>query len=380
MEIKYQIVDLQAQYQRLKKEIDPAIQEVLDASNFINGEQVKKFASGLAGFLDCKHVIPCANGTDALQIAFMALGLQHGDEVIVPAFNYVAAAETAALLQLKPVFVDADPETFNIDASLIEKTISPKTKAIVPVHLFGQTCDMEAIMAIAEKHNLYVVEDNAQAIGAKITTGKYAGKMLGTIGHIGTTSFFPSKNLGCMGDGGAVYTNDSAIAAVVQKIANHGQKQKYDYEIVGTNSRLDTLQAAILNVKLNHLEEFTAARQKAAATYDELLSQIEGIEIPERASNSTHVFHQYTIKLESEEKRNVLKCQLFENGVQAMIYYPQSLHLQKAYSYLGYAQGDFPVSNVLCQRVLSLPMHSELKAEDVVEICKIIKEGVLVSS
>ena len=379
MEIRYQIVDLQSQYKRLKEEIDPAIQKVLNESNFINGEQVKIFATNLAHYLGCKQVIPCANGTDALQIAFMALGLQPGDEIIVPAFNYVAAAETAALLQLKPVFVDADPETFNMNVSLITEAIGPKTKAIVPVHLFGQACEMEAIMAIAEKHNLFVIEDNAQAIGAQMTGGKYAGKMLGTIGHIGTTSFFPSKNLGCMGDGGALYTNDPTLGAVIQKIANHGQKQKYDYEIVGTNSRLDTLQAAILNVKIAHLQEFTEARQKAAALYDKLLSQLEGIEIPKRMAGSSHVFHQYTIKLDSEEKRNELKIYLSEKGVQAMIYYPQSLHLQTAYTYLGFSENQFPVSNNLCTRVLSLPMHSELKEKDVTEICEIIKEAFLVS-
>jgi UDP-2-acetamido-2-deoxy-ribo-hexuluronate aminotransferase len=380
METKFQIVDLQAQYQRLKKEIDPAIQEVLTASNFINGEQVKKFATSLSEFLGCKQVIPCANGTDALQIAFMALGLQAGDEIIVPAFNYVAAAETAALLQLKPVFVDADPQTFNIDTALIEQAIGPKTKAIVPVHLFGQACDMEAIMAIAEKHKLFVIEDNAQAIGAQITTGKYAGKMLGTIGHIGTTSFFPSKNLGCMGDGGALYTNDLEIGQIISKIANHGQKQKYDYEIIGTNSRLDTLQAAILNVKLAHLQEFTQSRQNAAAKYDALLGQIDGIKIPGRAAFSNHVFHQYTIQLDSEEKRDGLKKHLQEKGVQAMIYYPQSLHLQKAYQYLGFEKNQFPISNSLCQRVLSLPMHSELRKTDIIEICEIIKEAFLVLS
>jgi len=379
LETKYQIVDLQSQYNRLKQEIDPAIQKVLNDANFINGEQVKTFATNLAQYLDCNHVIPCANGTDALQIAFMALGLQPGDEIIVPAFNYVATAETAALLQLKPVFVDADPQTFNMDPALIEKAIGPKTKVIVPVHLFGQACDMDTIMAIAEKHALFVIEDNAQAIGAQMTNGKYAGKMLGTIGHIGTTSFFPSKNLGCMGDGGAVYTNDSAIATTIQKIANHGQKQKYVYELIGTNSRLDTLQAAILNVKLSHLQEFTEARQKAAAKYDELLSQIEGIEIPNRMAASSHVFHQYTIKLDSAEKRNELKSYLSEKGVQAMIYYPQSLHLQKAYAYLGHTKDEFPVSIDLCTRVLSLPMHSELKEKDVAEICEIIKEAFLVS-
>lgn len=375
METKYQIVDLQSQYQRLKSEIDPAIQQVLNDSNFINGRQVKQFANELASYLNCKHVTPCANGTDALQIAFMALDLQAGDEVIVPAFNYIAAAETAALLQLKPVFVDADPDSFNIDISKIEQAIGPKTKAIVPVHLFGQATDMELVMAIAEQYKLYVVEDNAQAIGAQIISGKYSGSMLGTIGDIGTTSFFPSKNLGCMGDGGAVYTNDLKLGEKMQMIANHGQKLKYQYELVGSNSRLDTLQAAILGVKLRHLPAFTQTRQAAAATYDQLLRGIERLEIPFRVPYSTHVFHQYTIKLSTLEVRNGLKKYLNDHGVQSMIYYPQSLHRQVGYLYLGYNTSEFPVANGLSERVLSLPMHSELTENQVAEICSLIQSG-----
>ena len=375
MPAKFPIVDLQGQYQRLKSEIDPAIQKVLDEANFINGNQVKEFAAELGKFLGSPFVIPCANGTDALQIAFMALNLKPGDEIIVPAFNYVAAAETAALLGLKPIFVDADPQTFNIDPSKIEAAITPKTKAIVPVHLFGQACDLESIMKIAESHNLYVVEDNAQAIGAKMTYGKYAGKMLGTIGHIGTTSFFPSKNLGCMGDGGALFSNDKELASKIQMISNHGQKVKYQYEMVGTNSRLDTLQAAILQVKLQHLDSFTVSRQKAASVYDNLLGKSKQITIPVRTKHSNHVFHQYTILLENEEMRQSLKSKLEINGVQTMIYYPSGLHFQEAYQYLENLKEGFPVSNFLSQRVLSLPMHSELNEAHAEEICRIVIEN-----
>ena len=358
-----QVVDLTTQYARLKSEIDPAIQSVIDQGVYIGGETVKRFSKSLAAYLDCSHVITCANGTDALQIAFQALDLEIGDEIIVPAFNYVAAAEAAALLHLKPVFVDVQKDTFNMDPAQIEKAITPKTRVIVPVHLFGQGCDMEAIMDVAIKHQLYVVEDNAQAIGANCTTGKYGAKRLGTIGNIGITSFFPSKNLGCMGDGGALMTNDSGLATHIQMLANHGQEVKYKYQKIGVNSRLDTIQAAILEVKLRHLDDLTQRRQNAAASYDKALSGRTDLTIPFRTPGSSHVFHQYTLTLQSPEARTSLKQKLGEMGIQAMIYYPKSLHLQEAYQYLGYKPGDFPISEWLSERVLSLPMHSELDEE-----------------
>jgi dTDP-4-amino-4,6-dideoxygalactose transaminase len=356
----FQIVDLKAQYQRLKPEIDSAIFKVLEDANFINGEPVKTFSKEIAEFVESPYFIPCANGTDALQIAYMALGLEPGDEVILPAFNYVATAEAAALLKLKPVFVDCQADTFNIDPNQIEGAITPKTRAIVAVHLFGQSCDMEAIMEIAEKHNLFVIEDNAQAIGSKISTGKYAERKSGTIGHIGTTSFFPSKNLGCMGDGGGLFTNDAVLKDVIQKIANHGQQFKYQYESIGINSRLDTIKAAILSVKIKHLNSFTENRQKAAEAYDLHLGQLPELQIPARTKYSSHVFHQYTIKLSSEKVRDGLKSYLNDKGIQSMIYYPKPLHLQPGYLYLGYNNESFPVSSLLSQQVLSLPMHSEL--------------------
>jgi UDP-2-acetamido-2-deoxy-ribo-hexuluronate aminotransferase len=364
------IVDLQGQYKRLKHEIDAAILEVLDAGNFIQGAQVKSFAGNLARYLGCEEVIPCANGTDALQIAYIALDLKPGDEVVMPAFNYVAAAEAAALMGLKPVFADVLPGTFNLDPEKAEAAIGPKTRAIVPVHLFGQACDMDAIMEIAQKHGLFVIEDNAQAIGAQWNSGKYSGKKLGTIGHIGTTSFFPSKNLGCMGDGGALTTRDSILAEKIRKICNHGQSTKYRYERIGVNSRLDTLQAAILEVKLRHLDDFIAARQKAASHYDSKLKGISGIIIPERDHRSTHVFHQYTIRTEVPADRDKIKKQLEMSGIQSMIYYPKPLHMQEGYHYLGYGEGAFPVSNGLCASVLSLPMHTELDEEKIDFICQ----------
>ncbi len=369
------IVDLQGQYQRLKSEIDAAIQEVLDAGNFIQGAQVKSFSLHLARYLGSGEVIPCANGTDALQIAYMALGLKPGDEVIMPAFNYVAAAEAAALMGLKPVFADVHPGTFNLDPEKAADAITPATKAIVPVHLFGQSCDMDAIMKLAEKHGLFVIEDNAQAIGSYWKSGQYAGKKLGTIGHAGTTSFFPSKNLGCMGDGGALMCSDPQLAETIRKICNHGQSTKYRYERIGINSRLDTLQAAILEVKLRHLDHFIAARQKAAAGYDRELQGISGIEIPERDPRSGHVFHQYTIKTENREHRDRIRKHLEINGIQSMIYYPMPLHMQEGYRYLGYREDAFPVSGHLSEKVLSLPMHTELDEEKIGFICQTLRKA-----
>lgn len=349
------MVDLQGQYLRLKKEIDQAIGEVIQSAAFINGPQVKDFAAKLANYLQCKKVIPCANGTDALQIALMALKLEPGDEVIVPDFTFIATAEVIALLGLKPIFVDVDEETFLIDTEKLSQVISPKTKVIIPVHLYGQCANMEEIMNLAEKHKLYVIEDNAQAIGADVL---YKGKWqkAGTIGHIGCTSFFPSKNLGCYGDGGALYTNDPVLAEEIACIANHGAKVKYYHEMVGINSRLDTLQAAILNVKLDNLDSFGQARRDAADLYDELLTGIMQIKTPKRVKHSTHVFHQYTLIV---ERRTELQAFLTSKGIPTMIYYPVGMHHQKAYK----TDDILPVSDKLCQSVLSLPMHTELSAD-----------------
>ncbi|AMM52012.1 Pleiotropic regulatory protein [Rufibacter sp. DG15C] len=354
-----QMVDLKGQYQRLKPEIDAAMQAVVDSTAFINGPQVQSFAKSLGNYLHAQHVVPCANGTDALQIALMALDLPVGGEVIVPAFNYVATAEVIALLGLKPVFVDVLPDTMCIDPAKVRAAITDKTVAIMPVHLFGQCAPMEELMDLAIAQELYVIEDNAQAIGAQYIDAEGGTSFAGTMGHIGTTSFFPSKNLGCMGDGGAIFTQDEELAAVIKQIANHGQQKKYHYSRVGVNSRLDTLQAALLEVKLQHLDDFILRRQKAAATYDSYFSDLEGISIPTRAPYSSHVFHQYTLQV-VPEKRDALKDYLQQAGVPSMVYYPVPLHLHEAYAYLGYKAGDFPVSELLCKCVISLPMHTEL--------------------
>lgn len=350
-----QMVDLQGQYLKIKGEIDTAIQAVLDSSAFINGPQVREFAEQLQNYLNVKHVIPCANGTDALQAAFMALDLQPGDEVIVPCFTYVATAEVIALLGLKPVLVDVYPDTFQMDCEQFEKCITPKTKAVVPVHLFGQCANMDAVMAIANKHNLYVIEDTAQAIGAKYTSHTGEVKSAGCIGHIGTTSFFPSKNLGCFGDGGAIFTNDDELAAKLKMICNHGQPKKYHHKIVGINSRLDTLQAAILQVKLKYLDEYSAARNAVAQRYDEAFKNDERFEIPNRDPQSTHVFHQYTLKINNLDRDHV-KEYLAKNDIPSMVYYPIPLNEQEAYLQVG----KFPITQDLCSRVLSLPMSTEL--------------------
>jgi UDP-2-acetamido-2-deoxy-ribo-hexuluronate aminotransferase len=368
-----QMVDLKGQYAKIKSEVDAAIQEVIDTTAFINGPQVKKFSDDLSSYLGADQVITCANGTDALQIALMALKLQPGDEVIVPCFTYVATAEVIALLKLKPVMVEVDPQTFNITAEIFEKAISPKTKAVVPVHLFGQCADMEPIMAVARKHNIFVVEDTAQAIGADYTFSDGTVKKAGTIGDIGCTSFFPSKNLGCYGDGGALYTNNAELGSTIRKIANHGQAKKYHHELVGVNSRLDTIQAAILGIKLQHLDEYAEARRSAAAAYDEGFKNLSWLQTPVRQHNSTHVFHQYTLKVSRGVDREALKNYLAEKGIPSMVYYPVALHLQQAFRTEEFGEGDFPISEELCQVVLSLPVHTEMNEVELDYIISTVK-------
>ncbi len=363
------MVDLHSQYLNIKSDIDTAMQNVIETSSFINGKDVTFFADELANFLEVKHVIPCANGTDALQIALMALDLPLGSEIIVPTFNYVATAEVIALLGFKPIFIDANLDNFNLLIGAIEPLITENTKAIMPVHLFGQCADMLSILKIAQMYNLYVIEDAAQAIGANYSFPDDTYKKAGTIGHIGTTSFFPSKNLGCMGDGGAIFTNDDDFAAKIKTLANHGQKSKYYYDLVGVNSRLDTLQAAILRVKLKQLNNYTASRQKAANKYDSLLAKCSEVVTPKRVINSDHVFHQYTIKVPAE-KRDDLKNYLQSKNIPSMIYYPKALHEHKAYEYLLNKSEDLPNSVKLSQEVLSLPMHTELEFEQISYICE----------
>lgn len=359
---KIQMVDLKGQYQNIKNEIDSGIQQVIDSTAFINGPAVKDFQKSLEAYLHVKHVIPCANGTDALQIAMMALGLKPGDEVITASFTYVATAEVIALLGLIPVLVDVNPDTFDIDIDAIEKNIGPKTKAIVPVHLFGQCADMEKIMALANKHNLYVIEDVAQAMGADYTFSNGKTAKAGTIGHIGCTSFFPSKNLGAYGDGGAMYTSDNELAKKLRMVAHHGQSIQYHHDVVGVNSRLDTIQAVVLNAKLKHLDAYAAARNAAATYYDKAFANHPKLKTPVRAKNSNHVFHQYTLQLQDID-RTALREHLAEKGIPSMIYYPIPLHMQKAFASERYKQGDFPVTENLCASVLSLPMHTELEEE-----------------
>lgn len=363
------MVDLKSQYQKIKSEVDAGIQAVIDTTAFINGPAVKEFQSDLEKYLQVKHVIPCANGTDALQIAMMALDLKPGDEVITASFTYVATAEVIGLLGLVPVLVDVNADTFDIDIDALERNITPKTKAIVPVHLFGQCANMERIMAIAKKHNLFVIEDVAQAIGADYTFSDGKTVKAGTIGTIGCTSFFPSKNLGCYGDGGALYTNDDELAKKIRMIAHHGQSVQYKHDVLGVNSRLDTIQAAILKVKLKHLDEYAAARNKVAAHYDKAFANHPKLKIPLRAKHSTHVFHQYTLQLTGID-RTKLREELAERGISSMIYYPIPLHMQKAYASDRFKQGDFPVTERLCASVLSLPMHTELDEETLEYITK----------
>lgn len=361
------MVDLISQYHHIQEEIDHAVLDVIRSSAYINGPEVKAFQAELESYLGVKHVIPCANGTDALQIAMMALGLKPGDEVITANFTYVATAEVIALLQLTPVLVDVDPRTFNIDPQAIEAAITPKTKAIVPVHLFGQCAPMEEVMAIAKAHNLYVIEDTAQAIGAEYTFSEGSVQKAGTIGDIGATSFFPSKNLGCFGDGGAIFTNDDAYAAKLRMVANHGQNRQYYHDEVGVNSRLDSIQAAILRIKLRRLDSYAIARNKVAAYYDQAFKDIPEITTPERFDKSTHVFHQYTMILNGVD-RDKMREYLMEKEVPMMIYYPVPLHLQKAYRDPRYNEGDFPVTERLCESVASLPMQTELDEEQLAYI------------
>ncbi len=361
---KIQMVDLKGQYQKIEKEIDTQVLEVVKSTAYINGPEVKMFQTELEQYLDVKHVIPCANGTDALQVAMMALGLEPGDEVITADFTYVATAEVIALLNLTPVLVDVLPNTFDIDVNAIERAITSKTKAIVPVHLFGQCANMEAINELAKKHNLFVIEDTAQAIGSNYHYSDGTSQKAGTIGTVGCTSFFPSKNLGCYGDGGAIFTNDDVLASKIRKVANHGQSVQYIHDEVGVNSRLDSIQAAILRIKLRHLDEYNEARNIAAKKYDAAFANHPKIVTPERSQYSNHVFHQYTLKLRDID-RDALRDHLNENSIPCGIYYPIPLHLQKAYLDERYTKGDFPVTEDLCKSVISLPMHTELDDEQI---------------
>jgi dTDP-4-amino-4,6-dideoxygalactose transaminase len=357
------MVDLKAQYQCIKKTVDAAILDCIESGAFINGPQVKSFQAHLEQYLAVDTVIPCANGTDALQIALMGLGLQPGDEVIVPTFTYVATAEVIGLLQLTPVMVDVDPDTFNVTAALIEPLITNKTKAIVPVHLFGQSADMEPILALAKKYKLYVVEDNAQAIGADYTFSDGRVQKTGTLGDVGCTSFYPSKNLGAYGDGGAIFTQNEALGKQLQMIASHGQNKRYYHQCIGVNSRLDSIQAAVLDIKLAQLDAYAAARQEVAAFYDRAFEHIEGVQIPTRQHNSTHVFHQYTLKVPID-KRAILQEYLKVKGIPSMIYYPVPLNEQEAFkNIVDTSNCSFPVTEQLCQEVLSLPIHTEMNEE-----------------
>jgi len=374
--IKYQMVDLVGQYHKIKPEIDEAIMEIMNNASFINGPAVRQFQENLQKYLNVKHVIPCANGTDALQVALMALGLQPGDEVITTSFTFIATAEVIALLKLTPVLVDVDPDTFNITPEAIENAVTPKTKAIIPVHLFGQCADMHNIRQVAKKYNLFVVEDTAQAIGADYTCHQSGNtKKAGTIGDIGCTSFFPSKNLGAFGDGGAIFTNDDELAEQMRVVVNHGMVVRYYHDYIGVNSRLDSMQAAVLDIKLTHLNEYTKARQEAAAYYNRAFSGNPKIQTPVTADFTTHVFHQYTLVL-NDVNREGLMAHLSEKGVASAVYYPVPLHMQKAYIDPRYKEGDFPVTEMLSKSVLSLPIHTELTPEIQKEITDALLEYV----
>lgn len=356
------MVDTKTQYLKIKTEVDAAVIAVMESSQFIGGKPVADFAENLAKYHGSKHVIPCANGTDALQIAMMALGLKPGDEVITPSFTYIATVEVAALLNIRPVFVEVDKKTFCIDPAAIEKAITPKTKAIVPVHLYGHAANMDAIMKIAAKHNLFVIEDNAQAIGNDYTFPDGSVKKTGSIGHIGCTSFYPSKNLGAFGDAGAIFTNDDALALQLKMIASHGQSKRYYHDVVGCNSRLDTIQAVILDIKLKHLDEYIAARRKAADYYDAAFANNKKIETPFRDADNKHVFHQYTLVLHGVD-RDALNLFLADNGVPSMIYYPVPAHRQKMFDAFGGSDYNLPDTDWLTERVISLPIHTELDEE-----------------
>jgi len=369
---KIEMTNLTAHYERIREEIDAAISEVIRSGNYINGPAVFDFASHLKEFTGASYVVPCANGTDALQIALMALNLQPGDEVIIPNFTFISAAEVIALLRLTPVPVDVDPDTFNINPEKLSGAISSKTRAIIPVHLFGQCCDMEPILKIAHNSGLYVIEDNAQSIGATYTFSDGHSMKAGTIGDIGTFSFFPSKNLGCFGDGGALITNNAFLAENLKMLTVHGSSQKYKHEVIGCNSRLDTLQAAILNVKIRHLEEDITARQQAAIMYSKALANVENLQVPVSLSASTHVFHQYTLKIKNG-KRDLLQNILAENNIPSMIYYPFPIHRQPAFTGVIRLGSDLTESEKLCESVLSLPMHTcldEEQIEFITDVCK----------
>jgi dTDP-4-amino-4,6-dideoxygalactose transaminase len=367
-----QMVDLKRQYAKIKTEVDAAIQNVLDSTAFIGGPDVQEFGKELAQYLGVKHVIPCANGTDALQIALMALDLKPGDEVITPSFTFIATAEVIALLRLKPVFVDIDPKTYCIDPQAIEKAITPKTKAIVPVHLYGHSADIEAIMDIAQRHNLYVIEDNAQAIGSHYTKKDGTTQKVGTFGHIGCTSFFPSKNLGCYGDGGALFTDDDALAAKIRMIANHGQSQRYYHDEVGVNSRLDTLQAVVLRIKLQLLDQYIASRREVANAYTTAFANTPQIITPYEAPNQLHVFHQYTLQLEGAD-RNKLQEFLAGKQVPSMIYYPVPAHRQKMFEGMTATNMHLPVTDTLTGKCISLPIHTEMDRDQLDHIIYSIK-------
>ncbi len=367
-----QMVDTKSQYLKIKDRVDAAVIAVMESSQFIGGQVVNNFANNLAKYNGSKHAIPCANGTDALQIAMMALGLKAGDEVITPSFTYIATVEVAALLGIKPVFVEVDKRTFCIDPVAIEKAITPKTKAIVPVHLYGHAAEMEAIMAIAQKHNLFVIEDNAQGIGNNYTFSDGTMKKTGSIGHIGCTSFYPSKNLGAFGDGGAIFTDDDELANKLRMIASHGQSKRYYHDVVGCNSRLDAIQAAILDIKLEHLDEYIDARITAADFYDKAFAGISKIETPFRAANNMHVFHQYTLILHDAD-RDALSAALADKGIPSMIYYPVPAHRQKMFDAFGGSEFQLPVTDWLTERVISLPIHTELDEEQQTFIADAVK-------
>jgi len=372
---KIQMVDLRSQYDKIKDAVDAGIQDVIDNTAFIKGAKVTEFQRDLETYLNVKHVIPVGNGTDALQIALMALGLKPGDEVITPTFTFIATAEVVALMGLTPVVVDVDFDTFNISLESVKKAITPKTKAIVPVHLFGQNADMEAILALAKEHNLFVVEDACQSIGSVYTFNDGRQAQSGCMGDIGCTSFFPSKNLGCFGDGGAIFTNNDELAAKMRAISNHGMVVRYHHDMVGINSRLDSIQAAVLGVKLKYLNEYNAARFAAASYYNEAFKGNDRIITPAQSANSTHVFHQYTLKLNGVNRAELIKY-LNDKGIPAMIYYPVCLHLQKAYQDDRYKAGDFPVAEKLSECVISLPMHTELTEEQLKYITTSVLEFV----
>ena len=369
------MVDLFSQYSKIKPEVDSAIQKTIEKSSFINGEEVKLFQKEFAEYLNVPNVITCANGTDALQVAMMALGLQPGDEVITSNFTFIATVEVIGLLRLKPVLVDVNYETFNLDPEQVRKSITPKTKAIVPVHVFGQAARMDELMKISREYGIPVIEDNAQAIGAKYTYPDGSSQYAGTIGEIGTTSFFPSKNLGCFGDGGAIFTSNDKLAAKIRMIVNHGSQVKYYHDLIGVNSRLDTIQAAILRIKLRQLDQYNEARREAANFYDRYLKENQDILIPLRTDTGDHIFHQYTLKIQNG-KRDKLKSYLAEKGIPSMVYYPVPLSLQKAFKHVAYNKGDFPVTEKLCTEVLSLPMHTELSPAQLKYIVDNVLEGI----